>query len=395
MSLAPGDLPLLLAGPVLRRVEADLVCVWIATSQPCNASLLLFDGGDVAASDTPLGDQRAEWVSAVQPTLPIGPHLHVLAITLDLRTPGGNAVRSNGALLPNRTYSYDLNFFTRDDPATRHTLLTEKLLDDPLPLGYDRGELPSFLSRRTSARAILHGSCRELFAVPPVEDDPALDDVPFEPPGGWPTAEVSPDDPVPVPDPENDPFPSDAYPTFPKRDGMLWVDALIDQRASLPQFRFAGRPHQLFLTGDQIYADSMWRSFAGAEPRGRVLGDEDLGSSPLDAPVRPRRELPAGSAAAPPKQRRLHNERRPRVLVRRVHRAPPWRGPRRCGKRTFRRLQQRPVARCSRLQPGRDPDAGDWFLQWTFNEVERTHTDDYETRDHLPKPVPWTRRAGA
>ena len=84
MSLAPGDLPLLLAGPVLRRVEGDLVCVWIATSQPCNASLLLFDGGDVAASDTPFGDQRAEWVSDVQATLPIGPHLHVLAITLGM-----------------------------------------------------------------------------------------------------------------------------------------------------------------------------------------------------------------------------------------------------------------------------------------------------------------------
>jgi len=190
MSLVPGDLPLLLAGPVLRRVESDLVCVWIATSQPCNASLLLFDGGDVAASDTPLGDQRAEWLSAMQPTLPIGPHLHVLAITLDLRTPGGNAVRSNGALLPNRTYSYDLNFFTRDDPATRHTLLTEGLLDDPLPLGYDRGELPSFVTPPAEREqlVILHGSCRELFAVPPVEDEPALDEADFEPPGGWPTA---------------------------------------------------------------------------------------------------------------------------------------------------------------------------------------------------------------
>ena len=307
MSLAPGDLPLLLAGPVLRRVEADLVCVWIATSQPCNASLLLFDGGDVAASDTPLGDQRAEWVSDVQPTLPIGPHLHVLAITLDLRTPGGNAVRTNGALLPNRTYSYDLNFFTRDDPATRHTLLTEGLLDDPVPLGYDRGELPSFVTPpdQREQLVILHGSCRELFAVPPVEDDPALDDDPFEPPGGWPTAEVTPDDPAPVPDPENDPFPSDAYPTFPKRDGMLWVDALIDQRASLPQFRFAGRPHQLFLTGDQIYADSMSAVVLPVLNHvGRVLvGDEDLGLQPgrRHHRSRPRsRTSRRPSAAAPP-----------------------------------------------------------------------------------------------
>src|SRR4029453_2167316 len=146
MSLAPGDLPLLLAGPVLRRVESDLVCVWIATSKPCNASLLLFDGADVAASDTPLGDLRAEWVSDVQPTLQVGEHLHVLALTLDLRSPGGNFVRSNGPLQANRPYSYDLNLFARDDPATRHTLRTLGLLDDPLPLGFDRGELPGFLT---------------------------------------------------------------------------------------------------------------------------------------------------------------------------------------------------------------------------------------------------------
>ena len=69
MPIGPADLPLLLAGPILRRVESDLVCVWIATSQRCNTSLLLFDGADVVASDTPIGDQRAGWVSDVQPTL--------------------------------------------------------------------------------------------------------------------------------------------------------------------------------------------------------------------------------------------------------------------------------------------------------------------------------------
>src|SRR4051812_38346864 len=395
MSLAPSDLPLLLAGPVLRRVEADLVCVWIATSQPCNASLLLFDGGDVAASDTPLGDLRAEWVSDVQATLRIGPHLHVLAITLDLRTPGGNAVRTNGTLLPNRNYSYDLNFFTRDDPATRHTLLTEGLLNDPVPLGYDRGVLPGFVTPpdQREQLVILHGSCRELFAVPPVEDEAALDDDPFEPPGGWPTAEVTPDDLAPVPDPESDPFPSDAYPAFPKRDGMLWVDALIDQRASLPQFRFAGRPHQLFLTGDQIYADSMSAVVLPVlNDVGRLLvGEEDLGSNPADAQT-----LPATLQNFPPAFRRGAAVRSAYFTMSGgsshvfsfgefvAHYLLAW------SPALWDADATTPAPAVPGDQP-RDlwPDdfipadiqmPEDFFLQWTFiDEVERTHTGDYET----------------
>src|SRR5688572_571432 len=284
MSVRPADLPLLLAGPVLRRVESDLVCVWIATSQPCNAALLLFDGGDVAASETPLGDIRAEWVSTPQPTLQVGPHLHVLVVTLDLRTPGGNASRSNGPLLPNSTYSYDLNLMTRDDPGTVQSLRSLGLLEDPVPLGYDRGELPSFVTPplERDKLVILHGSCRELFSAPPLEDDPVRDDNPFEPPGGWPRAEVTPENPAHAGDAE--PFPSDAYPSFPKRDGMLWVDALIDQRAAIPQLRFASRPHQLFLTGDQIYADSMSVAILPVLNHlgGVLVGDEDLGANPVD-----------------------------------------------------------------------------------------------------------------
>ena len=46
-----GNLPPLLAGPILRRVEPDLVSVWIATLRSCNVSLLLYDGADVIARD--------------------------------------------------------------------------------------------------------------------------------------------------------------------------------------------------------------------------------------------------------------------------------------------------------------------------------------------------------
>lgn len=93
MSLSVADLPLLLAGPILRRVETDLVSVWIATSRACNVSLLLDDDGDIVGAFNPADDPRAKWVSAPQPTLRVGANLHVLTVVLDLRNPGGNATQ--------------------------------------------------------------------------------------------------------------------------------------------------------------------------------------------------------------------------------------------------------------------------------------------------------------
>jgi hypothetical protein len=285
MAIRPVDLPLLLAGPILRRVESDLVCVWIATSVRCNASLLLFDGPDVVASDTPQGDLRAGWLSQDQTTLQAGINLHVLSIVLDLRTPGGNAVRANGTLQPDRIYSYDIHLIPASAPTTSQTLRTLGLLNDPIPLGYDRGELPSFRTPplERDKLVIVHGSCRQMFAVPPLGDDPALDDSPFRPPPDWPKAEPTIGSPVHGGDPI--PFPVKDYPALPKRDGMIWVDALIDQRGPAP--RFAGRPHQMFLTGDQIYADGVPTVFLPVVNHvGRVLiGDEDVGAHPADATV--------------------------------------------------------------------------------------------------------------
>ena len=123
MPLNAADLPLLLAGPILRRVESDLVSVWIATSRACNVSLLLFDDGDIVGSSNPANDPRAKWVSAVQPTLQIGANLHVLTVVLDLRNPGGNATRSHGATIDaDRIFSYDLQLIERANPTRQHNL---------------------------------------------------------------------------------------------------------------------------------------------------------------------------------------------------------------------------------------------------------------------------------
>lgn len=289
MPLSAASLPLLLAGPILRRVESDLVSVWIATSRACNVSLLLFDGGDVVASQDEHDDLRAKWVSALQSTLQVGANLHVLTVVLDLRTPDGNAVRTNGVTLEaNRTFSYDLRLFEQANPTPSRNLRSLGLLDDPTPLGYDPGELPAFRTcpQELDRLVVVHGSCRQLFSVPPVEDDPALDDNPFVPPSidpndlsafNWPREEPTPGSPRHDGDPY--PFPAYDYPQLPKRDGMLWADALIDARGPAPMVE---RPHQLFLTGDQIYADQASAALLPAlSALARVLvGEEELGADP-------------------------------------------------------------------------------------------------------------------
>ncbi len=279
MPLDPSALPLLLAGPILRRVEADLVSVWIATSRSCSVALLLHDAADVVAVGG-ADDPRARWESAVQRTLQVGANLHVLTVVLDLRTPGGNAARGSGTTLePNLVHSYDLRLFEERDPTQAHSLLSLGLLAAPTPLGFDPDELPSFRTcpQELDQLVLVHGSCRQLFAVPPVEDDPTLDDDPFLPPGGWPGRRPAPTSPAYTLDADADAFPEDEYPQLPKRDGLLWVDTLIE---SLGPSRVTERPHQLFLTGDQIYADQPPAAVLPAINKlARLLiGEEDLGA---------------------------------------------------------------------------------------------------------------------
>lgn len=207
----------------------------------------------------------------------------MLTVVLDLRNPGGNATRSSSATLEaNHTFSYDLQIFDRRDPTTPINLRALGLLENPVPLGYERDELPAFRTcpQELDRLVIVHGSCRQLFSVPPVEDDPAADDDPFVPPPDWPRER-------PTEFPEHDgkpyPFPPDEYPLLPKRDGMLWVDTLIEARGPVPMVEpMVERPHQLFLTGDEIYADQTPPALLPAlNNLARVLvGDEELGADP-------------------------------------------------------------------------------------------------------------------
>ncbi len=211
------ELPLVLAGPILRRVEPRAVAVWVALSRPATVSLVLWEGlrksGTAAVPITR---------SMPAPALRIAERLHIALAVAQRLSP-------DVPLQPGVNYAYDIEL-TIDGETKPRTLASEGLLGrfdaaalaadawvSEEPLGYAAGLLPSFAlppAQLTDLR-IVYGSCRRV-----------------------------------------------ANAHF---DAMPWIDTLIDEAFS-GQSRDEGavlgtaatlRPHQLFLGGDQIYADDV------------------------------------------------------------------------------------------------------------------------------------------
>lgn len=180
-------IPLLLAGPIVRRVEKDTVSVWLALKQERkNIVLTVYD------------DKNAPQMTATQDTVALGQYLHVVVLTATL-LPGKDI------LGPNITYQYEVIAPGLD-------------LKNDAAFCYNNYKLPTFsLPPATIGDLrVTHASCRKLH---------------------------SPDD-----------------------DALVALSGMIE-RASVPlptepvvypAPSFARtRPHQLFLTGDQIYADDV------------------------------------------------------------------------------------------------------------------------------------------
>jgi hypothetical protein len=230
-----ADLPLVLAGPILRRVEPTLVTVWVATSQPRAVLLSIFEGR-VQTGGGPgiftFGDGELPRGFGAANTLRVGESLHVAVVYAE--------TLPEQPFLPGINYSYNVGlgpFVATEAPGrsmfaslvrVEADLRSEGLLSDQpvggrphLPLGYDVGELPGFALPPPSITdlRLLHGSCRRPGKV-------------YESGQG--------------------------KKTF---DGMAWVDDLIlEWRRGRPGATALDpnvRPHQLFLTGDQIYADDV------------------------------------------------------------------------------------------------------------------------------------------
>jgi hypothetical protein len=197
--------PLLLCGPILRRVEPRSVSVFVALKHARKVKLSLY-----LNNPDPAGDPRDLPIGATETdTVALGKFLHVAVVTIKLPSP-------EVPLEPATLYAYDVSF-TRalgapsdDSPATTD-LSQLKLLEGDHALGYVKDKLPSFcLPPGLNDLRIMHSSCRKPHAT--------------------------------------------------GVDALSALDKIIEDARTNALLR----PHQLLLTGDQIYADDVSLSLLGA-----------------------------------------------------------------------------------------------------------------------------------
>ncbi|NMG08401.1 hypothetical protein [Brasilonema sp. UFV-L1] len=175
-------LPLVLAGPILRRTEPNAVTVWVALKESRTVTLEIFD------------TNKKRLFSGSRRTTRFGTYLHIVAVT---------AKTSSNLLFNGVNYLYNL-YFGHGETLTQPGVLTpEGSIED---ITYSTYDLPSFAlvpSHLNDVR-IIHGSCRK--------------------------------------------------PHGESLDALATVDKMIREALEVDPKK---RPHQLFLTGDQIYVDDV------------------------------------------------------------------------------------------------------------------------------------------
>lgn len=140
------QLPLIIAGPILRHTQADEVTVWLALRKPDVITLKAYetrDGSGSVLDRVILQGQRD--------TVALGKNLHIVAVTA---TPAGDSL-----LTPGRVYAYDLYCQEADKS------LTEAINCDRQShsISYFSHQLPTFslAAQDLNSLRIVHGSCRK------------------------------------------------------------------------------------------------------------------------------------------------------------------------------------------------------------------------------------------
>ena len=182
------QLPLVIAGPILRHTQANEVTVWLALQKPDTVTLKVYETHDGSGSilDAMILQGRRE-------TVALGKNLHIVAVT---------ALPLEDRLLqPGRVYAYDL-YFQQKNQNSIEAINSDRITRS---ISYFPHQLPTFSlpPQDLNLLKIVHGSCRK-------------------PHGGG-------------------------------RDSLCYLDNLIQDAPTTAN----QRPHQLFLTGDQIYGDDV------------------------------------------------------------------------------------------------------------------------------------------
>lgn len=144
------QLPLILAGPILRRTEPTAVTVWLALRQACQVTLQIYSteyGNGLVVERSLFAGTRS--------TVSIGQNLHIVAVTA--------RAEPRQQLESGQIYAYDLTFQTSDDSEQT---LQQALNSDQAPLvsiSYFEHQLPTFLlpPHDINELKLIHGSCRK------------------------------------------------------------------------------------------------------------------------------------------------------------------------------------------------------------------------------------------
>jgi hypothetical protein len=209
------NLPLVICGPILRDVSADSVTVWVALKEKRMVWLRVLEYKELSPFPN-LKNTLTPVLEGKSTTIEVGEHLHIVAVTAKVQS---------GAqpLGPEKLYFYNLFFTNADNPPSSVSLTDINLSTEgntapinftihyehepanPDPQHVNHVHLPSFSLPPDDLNSlrIVHGSCRK-----------------------------------------------------PNAEGLDAMPA-IDQMVSTDWKQPSDRPHFLFLTGDQIYADDV------------------------------------------------------------------------------------------------------------------------------------------
>ena len=228
-----------LAGPIVRRIEPRLASFWIALSQPAAAVTATIWQGIQVAGGTPatVASGDSSIASATVATRAFGKHLHVALVTVKIDA-------SALPLQPGTIYAYNLAIGgqgLRELGLLKDEILADELKPFRAPglaLGYVEDRLPSFVTPPATVEQtrLAHCSCRKTFG--------------------------------------------------PGYDALAWLDKEIEVHLT----ESGERPQQLFMTGDQIYADDLPPSLLhmlaglaeqviGADEQLHVVGTTTTGQS--------------------------------------------------------------------------------------------------------------------